>query len=138
MVGKSKAATKDEKSRMDWIGQQYGGCIPCLLTGNPQREATVQHIVEGSKRLGHTSTYGSCVWHHLGNPPEMPSPSLHNGKKTFQAYFGAETTLCDLQTFLIEAWKIHFWVPWHIPPEVISELRTLWGKLMIDDPYYEG
>jgi len=137
MVGATIPPTKAEKDRMNWIGQQYGGCIPCLLSFRPQREATVQHVVEG-KRLGHMFTYGGCVWCHLGNPPELPTPSLAAGKKTFQSHFGAETMLCDLQTFLIEAWKIHFWVPYHIPEPVVRQLRELWVTLRADDPYYEG
>ena len=137
MVGKTKAPTPEEQNRMSWISQQYGCCIPCLLSNRPQRAATVQHVVEGRKRLGHESTYGSCVWCHLGQPPELPSPSLQHGKKIFQAHFGSETMLCDLQTFLIDAWRIHFWVPYQMPPEVISELRSLWVKLRADDPYYE-
>lgn len=137
MVGKARAPTTEEKNRMSWIGQQYGGCLPCLLENRPGVACTVQHVVKGRKRLGHESTYGLCVWHHFGQPPERPSPSLANGTKPFMRKFGSEELLVDLQTFLIDAWDIHFWVPYQIPAEVVRQLRELWYKLRVDDTHFE-
>jgi len=138
MVGKAIPPTKEEKNRLNWIGSQYGGCIPCLLKGYSGVLAEVHHVVQGNKRSGHEFTYGNCYWHHEGHEPARPGPSLGKGKRPSQAYFGAATMLCDLQTFLIEAWKIHFWVPYHIPEPVVRQLRELWVTLRVDDPYYEG
>jgi len=138
MVGKTVQPTKEQASRMQWIGEQYGGCLPCLLKGQHQVLATVQHVTKGRKRLGHDATYGLCEWHHFGHLPKRIGPSLAHGSRVYQRHFGSEELLVDLQTWLIDAWQIHFWVPYHIPAEVVRQLRELWVTLRADDPYYEG
>lgn len=99
MVGKSKAATKDEKRRMQLLPMV--GCICCRAYGIENSWVQIHHITEGRKRLGHEYTLPLCYYHHEGVPPEgltreqaesMVGPSLKS-KKRFNEIFGGEREL---------------------------------------------
>lgn len=88
----------------------YRGCLPCQLQGFHYRLATVQHVVEGKKRLGHSWTYGACEWHHLGIPPDgyddykaerILGPSLAWDKKKYIDRYGSERQLVELQDVVL-------------------------------------
>ena len=115
MAGKSP--TKAEKARMDAIEW----CLPCLLNQR-QRQATIQHVTEGGRRLGHMYTYGSCPWHHQGmtendlNNQQMTGmlgPSFAHSRKTFEDWYGDERdVLVKLQTWVLnndysQFWRLH-------------------------------
>lgn len=139
MVGKAKAPTKEQKIRMELIGQQYFGCIPCRLEDPYLHvDATVQHVTAGQKRLGHDHTYGACPWHHQAYPPIMAGPSLAHGLKPYQECYGSEALLIQLQDWLIEQYN---WLPWPDRAMRLSVGRDLWERwvtLRADDPYYRS
>jgi len=138
MVGKSKPASASEKERMSLIKEQ-AWCIPCILNWTPNRPVTtIQHVVEGMKRLGQDKSYGSCPWHHLGlEPPTMTrheamhffGPSLAHGKKTFQSCWGPERNLVKLQDLLIEKWTAMPWEQYNLPRHVSYDIRKRCDEL---------
>ena len=103
-----KAATQSEKERMDAIGR--GWCVPCMIK-QQQRPATVQHVTEGGRRLGHRYTYGSCPWHHQAvNEPGYSTqemigllgPSFAHGRRFFESIYGDERdVLVRLQDWIL-------------------------------------
>lgn len=131
MVGKTQAATRAQKARMDQIKMNCG-CLPCLLKNLANVHCTVQHVVEGGKRLGHDFTYGSCLWHHMG--PEyaenrMPGPSLANNKREFVAAFGTERQLVQTQDFMLYEFRADPWGEFDVPLMVGEKVRQYWVKL---------
>ena len=112
-------------------------CLPCILVRNRIRLPSVQHVVEGRKRLGHQATYASCEWHHFGMPFGDKSqqwmsgflgPSLAHGKRTFQEFFGPERLLVEIQDELIKAFESSSWIDYSIPYEVRREAFHLWTQ----------
>ena len=87
----------------------HHGCLPCLIVNFRHRLATVQHVVEGGKRLGHSWTYGACPWHHQGiadpwddyQAERMLGPSLAWNQKAYQERFGTERELVELQDVIL-------------------------------------
>ena len=119
------------------IGEQNFGCIPCLLEDLPFRIATVQHVVEGGKRLGHQATYGLCAWHHFAQPESFShadarrilGPSLAEGKRPYQERYGSETILVEVQDFMIDLWLQYPWYPMEVPAGIKDHTRAYWKKL---------
>lgn len=131
MVGRTKPARGDEKLRMDLI-KHYIGCLPSLLRGFPNGHATVQHVVEGRKRLGHRYTYGASKWHHLGycrgglGVEEMTrryGPSLAHNPRQYHDEFGTEHELVALTDKAIELFQSSPWEPFDMPYSVATELQ---------------
>jgi Recombination enhancement, RecA-dependent nuclease len=120
-----KKPTTNEKLRMDLIAQL--GCLPCRLQ-RMDRQATVQHVTEGGRRLGHAYTYGSCPWHHqVKTENDMTNqemiglfgPSFAHSRREFEATYGDErNVLVRLQT----------WVNQH-PSHYYHELHGQWEHL---------
>lgn len=138
MVGRSKPASKLESDRMALIKEQ-AWCMPCILIGKPNRPyTTIQHVVEGNKRLGHRYTYGCCPYHHLGHVPdgierqEMLQEfgvSLAWSRKEYRAQFGKEKDLVSLQDELIWSFEKSPWKQYHMPRHVQHEIRRKWHRL---------
>ena len=138
MVGRSKPATVSEKKRMSLIKEQ-AWCIPCILNWTPNRpETTIQHVVEGGKRLGHDQSYGCCGWHHLGIQPETMTrheaqhffgPSLAHGKRPFEVIWGSERNLVILQDLLLENWTRSPWQQYNLPRHVSYDIRKRCDEL---------
>lgn len=138
MVGKTKAANKSERDRMSAIKDLP--CLPCMLVLYKQvfrkaKQSTVQHVVEGFRRLGHEYTYGSCAYHHLGHNDEGMSnqkmmgifgPSLAHGKRTFQGTFGSERNLVKVQNLLLKRWEESSWGSYMPPRNVLLEVVNKW------------
>ena len=112
-------------------------CLPCLLINNRPRLPTIQHIVRG-RRLGHLYTYSSCIFHHLGlsDDPKhkdltpILGPSLANGRKPFEAFFGDEiTVLLPIQNLILEAFVSQGWSDYNVPTDVRRAARSLWKTL---------
>lgn len=87
-MGPSKAPNMAERAWMDRIAELP--CIACEQDGN-ERQASVHHIVQGNRRLGHLFTLPLCYQHHQGNGREVPS--VHFAKRTFVQRYGAELDL---------------------------------------------
>lgn len=138
MVGKSKPANAEEKARMSLIKEQ-AWCIPCTLIRRPNGSyTTIQHVVEGNKRLGHRYTYGACLWHHQGHVPhgncrqemqERFGISLAFSRKEYKAQFASERDMVTLQDKLIELFEKNPWDQYYMPQYVIYELQQLWNEL---------
>lgn len=106
-MGPGKPATKAEKARMRDIPDL--GCMACAVAGK-YRWATVHHLVEAGKRLGHAYTIGLCPWHHQGPEAEPGSielygPSLAKNKRDFVTTYGTERQLLELQNKIFEAFR---------------------------------
>lgn len=130
MHSRAKAATKDEKLRMHRI-KHYTGCLPSLLRGFPNVHATVQHVVEGRKRLGHRYTYGASEWHHLGTcwnglgvkaMTHAYGPSLAHTPRQYHEMFGSEQVLVETQDFALGLFELEPWeefaMPFHIAKRI--------------------
>jgi hypothetical protein len=139
MVGKTKRPTSAEKKRMSLIGEQYFGCLPCRLEKSNYAPvlATVQHVVEGGKRLGHNYTYGLCCWHHFGHDPMRMGPSLALNKHTYVRRYGSERMLVELQDWLIAEHKVIQWFEYDMPQSVVRQLRLEWVRLGSEDQFFE-
>ena len=87
-MGPSKTPTKAEREWMD-RAREYG-CVACLQDGH-QSPASVHHIVQGNRRLGHLFTLPLCEMHHQGDGRQVPS--VHFTKRTFVARYGSELKL---------------------------------------------
>jgi len=131
MVGKAKSATVDQKKRMAAI--KVLGCICCLLEGVTDRHATVHHIVDGGKRLGHDFTLGLCSWHHQAElftgmrrqaMISVWGPSLAGGSKPFVERYGSELELLKLQDFILDAFHSAPWGDYHMPYYMIGQARA--------------
>lgn len=131
MVGRTKSATVAEKDRMDRI-RLYVGCLPSLLRGFPNGHATVQHVVEGRKRLGHRYTYGASEWHHLGRceddmgvraMTESYGPSLAHSPADYHDEFGSEHELVALCDRALELHDQRQWPEYDMPMDVANDLR---------------
>ena len=87
-MGPSKTATKAEREWMD-RARDYG-CLACLQDGH-QSPASIHHIVQGNRRLGHLFSIGLCAEHHQGDGRIVPS--VHFTKRTFAKRYGSELEL---------------------------------------------
>ena len=87
-MGPSKAPNKIEREWMALIAES--GCVACLQDGH-QSPASVHHIVQGNRRLGHLFTLPLCFLHHQGDGREVPS--VHFTKRQFAARYGSELEL---------------------------------------------
>lgn len=119
MKHSTKPPNKSEQMRFEAIKQV--GCVPCWLNGVEFNPCTIQHVVEGRKRLGHEWTYGSCCWHHQGYPleglneresEEIAGPSLAKSRRKFAERFGSERELVALCNEMIkgylQAWQSEY------------------------------
>lgn len=95
-MGPSKPPTKPEREWMTRIADM--GCIACRKDGISS-QASVHHIVQGNRRLGHLFTLPLCPPHHQGDGRAVPS--VHFTKRTFVARYGSELELlAELQVEL--------------------------------------
>ena len=126
--------SKADKERMGLIKSNMP-CLPCILAVSRVRLPSVQHVVEGRKRLGHQETYASCEWHHFGmnhdgmSRQEMSGllgPSLAHGKRSFQAFFGPERLLVKLQNKLIASFVDSPWIDYAMPSDLHRSVQQLW------------
>jgi hypothetical protein len=74
------------------------GCIACRKDGH-DTPASVHHIVQGNRRLGHLFTIGLCPEHHKSDGRIVPS--IHNQRRQFVHRYGSELELlAELQVAL--------------------------------------
>jgi hypothetical protein len=85
-MGPSKTPTKQEREWMARIADH--ACVACLQDGH-ETPASVHHIIQGNRRMGHLFTIPLCPAHHTGTEV----PSVHNAKRTFVARYGSELEL---------------------------------------------
>lgn len=88
-MGPSKTPTKLEREWMARISDL--GCYACRCDGI-QSPASVHHIVQGYRRLGHLFTIPLCYEHHQGKS------GVHMAKRSFTQRYGLELDiLAELQ-----------------------------------------
>ena len=87
-MGPSKTANKAEREWMAAIAEH--GCVACHKDGQ-HSPASVHHITQGYRRLGHLFTIPLCYDHHQGDGKHIPS--VHFSKRTFVARYGSELEL---------------------------------------------
>jgi len=122
MVGRTKAATADEKRRMTVLKENVP-CIPCLLEHGQISLPTIQHVSRGYKRLGHGATYSACSWHHFGYPPSVGGPSLADGRRPFEAHYGPEEFLVRMANYCLDQYDTTPWIDYNVPTSVIAALQ---------------
>lgn len=66
------------------------GCVACKQDGYDS-PASVHHIVQGNRRLGHLHTIPLCFAHHQGGG--LSVPSVHLAKRCFVKRYGSELEL---------------------------------------------
>lgn len=110
---KTKPRTKDQQRRFDAIKDI--GCVPCRKMGYYDVPCDIQHVVEGSKRLGHDYTYGACPYHHRNvtdldkdTAYKILGPSLAVNKREYEDTFGTERELVWEMDRLIKLWESNF------------------------------
>jgi len=143
MVGKTPRILKNERARLDKI-KTYCGCLPCLLRGHLDVQATIQHVTDCGRRLGkdseqHQNTYGSCIWHHLGHLPNHSKrseyrkelgPALAHGRQPFEQAFGDEVKiLIPVQNFLIAKFDAEPWPAHNINRKAARQTQRQWISL---------
>ena len=90
---KSTYRTKAHNKRFDKLKEL--GCICCRKAGSGWAGPDIHHIFGKSR---HDDTIPLCPYHHRGVQSDFGSyvgPSLADGKKPFEAYWGAQTALLD-------------------------------------------
>ncbi len=95
-MGPSRTPTKLEREWMNRIADL--GCVACKQDGI-ESPASVHHIIQGNRRLGHLYSIGLCYPHHQGDGRQVPS--VHYTKRTFVQRYGTELELlAELQVVL--------------------------------------
>ena len=129
MVGKTKAANKTERDRMERI-KLYTGCLPSLILGRPNGHCEVHHVLSGGPQDRHTHTYGVSQWHHRGvcegstaGMYNALGPSMARDPKDYRLAFGPERILLETQEFALEMYEDMPWGVMEMPPEVAREIR---------------
>lgn len=87
-MGPSRTPNKLEREWMNRIADL--GCVACKQDGIESR-ASVHHIIQGNRRLGHLYSIGLCYPHHQGDGRQVPS--VHFTKRTFVQRYGSELEL---------------------------------------------
>lgn len=95
-MGPSKPATTIER---EWMARAADhGCVACAKDGISS-PASIHHIVQGNRRLGHLFSLPLCPLHHQGDGRKVPS--VHFTKRTFVQRYGSELELlAELQVTL--------------------------------------
>ena len=99
--------TKAEQARFDKM-KEMGICMACYQDGRKANQhIEINHMLSGTKRMGHMFTYSLCVWHHRAEPldwftkaymSDMFGPSLkYPGSKIFHARYGSDMELLAMQ-----------------------------------------
>lgn len=101
MVGKTKAPTKSEHRRMRLLKTEVG-CVACRLEGLGYEPPDIHHLLSGGRRIGHSATVPLCPWHHRGQAPERPGPSLARSPGEFKAKYGTDAELLDLANSMLK------------------------------------
>ena len=87
-MGPSKSATKAEREWMALIADR--GCVACSIDGEFS-QASVHHITNAGRRMGHLFTIPLCWSHHEGDGKEVPS--VHGSKRSFEKRYGTQLEL---------------------------------------------
>ena len=88
-MGPSRTPNKAEREWMALAADH--GCVACLQDGH-QTPASIHHIVQGNRRLGHMFSLPLCFAHHQGGGV-TGVPSVHQAKRTFVNRYGSEMEL---------------------------------------------
>ncbi len=138
MVGKTEPISPADRQRFTII-KDYCGCLCCLLMGWPDVHATIEHVTQAGRRLGHGASLGLCEWHHFGRCSENRrsdamcaefGPSLAHGRKQFEAHFGDEVEiLLAVQNYLLARFAAEPWQPYNLPANVAIDTRNLWIEM---------
>lgn len=91
---KSKHRTKAHDKRFDALKEM--GCICCRKAGSGWVGPDIHHILDAGRRISHDDTIPLCPYHHRGVQSDFGTyvgPSLADGKKPFEAYWGEQTDL---------------------------------------------
>lgn len=127
------SSTATDKARFDAI--QQTGCICTLLLHSYGQPCDIHHLTAGGRRLGHQYTIGLSPWNHRGVTADglterqmtiIYGPSLAHGRRPFEAFFGPQSLLLEIQNVVLEQHSVHNWHNFYPPHEVRRNALTLW------------
>lgn len=138
MVGQTEPIRPKDKRRL-LIIKTHCGCLCCLLMGWLDVHATIEHITDRGRRIGHHATLGLCGWHHFGYCHKGNSrqymigefgPSLALGRIPFEEFFGDERkVLLPIQNSLLKRFAADPWPEYNLPGKVAIDTRNEWIEL---------
>lgn len=109
--------------RARFAAMQAIGCVICTVYFEaPGTPGQVHHLLSGGKRIGHDATIYLHPWFHAGEPPttrrggvvrqqtiaeatKLYGPSLAHDRPAFEARFGTEQELLEMQNDLIAVYE---------------------------------
>ncbi len=86
--------TKADRERFEKL--QRLGCVCCRKAGSGYRAPDIHHVLSGGRRMGHQYTLPLCPDHHRWPGHKngaVVGPSLADGSKKFEAYWGTQLEL---------------------------------------------
>lgn len=116
-MDRSAVITPKDRARFTLMGAI--GCVISRVYFNaPETPGEVHHLLNGGgRRRGHQATVYLHAWYHRGVPPLIGSrqltkqeatdrygPSLAESRPAFEARFGTDDDLLEMQNALIDAY----------------------------------
>lgn len=124
--------------RRRFAAMEATGCVVCrVFFERPCTPGDVHHVLRGGRRIGHQATICLHPWYHRGNPPEVRyagrivqltvaeaerryGPSLARNRLAFEARFGTEEELLEMQDAVLGAyWALTDGVPRGSTPDAV-------------------
>lgn len=120
-MGPTEKITAAHRQRFETM--QEIGCVICsVYFQRPGTPGQVHHLLSGGRRIGHDATIYLHPWFHAGEPPtsrlrgrvgqltiaeatRIYGPSLAHDRPEFEARFGTEQQLLEMQNDLIAAYE---------------------------------
>ncbi len=120
-MGPTEKITAAHRQRFETM--QELGCVICsVYFRRPGTPGQVHHLLSGGRRIGHDATIYLHPWFHAGEPPtsriggrvrqltiaeatRIYGPSLAHDRPSFEARFGTEQALLEMQNDLIAAYE---------------------------------
>jgi hypothetical protein len=109
--------------------------------GHLDRHATIEHVTDRGRRVGngseqHSASIGMCTWHHFGytegnlrgqEMTEEYGPSLANGRRVFEEYYGDEVDiLIPTQNLMLAIFEVTPWPEYSVPRNVAAKTVKKW------------
>ena len=111
----------EHRRRFDVL-RELGCVVSTVFFQQPGTPGQVHHLLSGGRRIGHEATICLHPWYHQGEPPfvkrfgrlvqlradeatQCYGPSLALDRPAFEARFGTEHELLEMQNALIAAYR---------------------------------
>ncbi|MGH8159302.1 MAG: Ref family recombination enhancement nuclease [Rhodanobacter sp.] len=97
---RAKARPRANAAQVErWVEMKAIGCIACLLNGahglgiapvSPDNPLEIQHMLSGTRRIGHDATVCWCHYHHQGKRLPHPAIGYRDHASLYGPSFGHE------------------------------------------------